>query len=184
VRWEQLFSDLEGQYAEANRQELAAEVADRTRRETARIHLAHRTRLAIGAELRVGLGAAGDLAGLLSAAGPDWLLIRPSAGSECLVAEHAVGWLSGLPGVAEEPEAVPVVESRLDLRYVLRGIARDRSPVVVDLRDGTRLTGTIDRVGADFLDLALHASGEARRPSSLLGVRTVSLAAVAVVRAV
>jgi hypothetical protein len=48
--------------------------------------------------------------------------------------------------------------------------------------DGTTVDGTFDRVGADFVELAEHARGEPRRAAAVSRVRTVPLAAVAVVR--
>ena len=62
------------------------------------------------------------------------------------------------------PGSDGVVESRLGLRPALRGIARDRSTVRLHLVDGSpSLDATIDRVGADFVDVAALAAGEARR---------------------
>jgi hypothetical protein len=182
VRWERLFDDLEGQYDEAERLEMSAEVADRTRRELARLRLTDRARLAIGSVLNIGLGRAGPLNGQLLAAGPDWLLVRADNGPECLVALSAVDWVAGLSGLAVEPESVGAVQARLDLGYALRRIAQDRSPVTVVLRDGGQLTGTIDRVGADHVDLAVHPLDEPRRPGSVTAVRTVLIAALAMVR--
>lgn len=177
-----MFADLEAQLDAAQRAELDGEVADRSRREVARLRLADRLRMARGAPVTVGLVGAGVVGGELVSAGPDWLLLGASRRSDILVVLSAVSWVTGVPAQAAEPAATPVVESRLDLGYVLRGIARDRAPVTVGLQDGTVLSGTIDRVGADFVDLAEHPTGEPRRAGAVRAVRTVASAAIAVVR--
>jgi hypothetical protein len=182
VRWEALFDDLEAQLSAAEAGELAAEVSDRSRREVARLHVADRVRLAHGAELTVGLGAAGVVNGRVMRSGPQWWLLAGTGGDQ-LVCTSAVSWVTGLPALAGDPDAVPAVHARLGLPHALRGIARDRSPVVLVLRDGATVTGTIDRVGADFVDLAEHAPGEARRLSAVRGARTVLTASLALVRA-
>src|SRR4051812_8632101 len=100
VRWDALFTDLEGQLVAAAAAELAAEVEDRSRREVGRLHLADRARLAVGAQLSVGLGAAGVTLGTLLRAGPDWWLLDAAAGLQQLVCTQAVMWVSGLPALA------------------------------------------------------------------------------------
>lgn len=182
VRWEALFADLEGQLAAADAQALADEVSDRSRRELGRLGLADRARGAVGAELTVGLPAGGTATGRLARVGPDWLLLDGEGGGELLVPTASADWVLGLPGTAADPGSVSAVQARLGLGFVLRGIARDRSVLRVHLRDGAVLTGTIDRVGADFLDLAEHPADEPRRASAVRAVRTVALHAVALVR--
>jgi hypothetical protein len=61
-------------------------------------------------------------------------------------------------------------------------VARDRSTVTVVSRDGSACVGTIDRVGADFLDLAEHGPGEPRRAADVLAMRAVTLGGLALVR--
>jgi hypothetical protein len=123
------------------------------------------------------------LAGRVRRAGPDWLLLEEEGGREALVSLPAVSTVAGLPRYAA-PDTGSVVDSRLSLRSALRGIARDRSAVRLDLVDPGAgfLHGTIDRVGADFLDLAEHAAGEPRRRAEVRGSLVVPLRAMAAVR--
>ena len=181
MRWESLFSDLEAQLDAATAEELAVEVRDRSRREVARLHLLDRAAPATGAQLSIGVAGAGTVAGRLLRCGPGWWLLAADM-AEVVVCTDAISWVAGLPAVAEDPESAGAVARRLDLGYALRGIARDRSAVTVILRDGSVLTGTLDRVGADFVDLAEHAPGEPRRSASVRGARTVPLSGLAVIR--
>jgi hypothetical protein len=80
------------------------------------------------------------------------------------------------------PEDLGPVRGRLDLRRALRGLARDRSTVQVVLEDGTVVTGTVDRVGADYVEIAEHPVDLPRRAEAVQGVSAVVIAAIAVVR--
>lgn len=179
-RWRDLFADLDARFEAEAGAEQGAEVADRTRREQARLDLLARLAPALGCRLRVAaLGAGSDvISGVLAAAGPDWLLVDTDRG-EVLLPAHAIGWLEGLPPRAAEPETRGAVTERLGLGYVLRGLARDRSPLQVRLTDGSALVGTIDRVYRDTLDLAVHPAGEVRRRATVQAVRTLPLTGLA-----
>jgi hypothetical protein len=182
VRWDHLFADLEAQLDAADRDELAAEVRDRTRRETARLRLADRLRAAVGCRLVVTTGGASVIRGTLDQAGPDWLLLTEDSSSRALVPLAAVLSVDGLPAVSGEPGSEGAVGARLDLGYALRGLARDRAAVAITLRDGGTVTGTVDRVGADFVELAEHDAGEPRRRDSVIRVRTLPTAGISVLR--
>jgi hypothetical protein len=182
VRWDELFADLAAQLEAAEAGELAAEVADRTRRELAALRLVDRLRAAVGQQVRVRVDGVGPLAGLLVHVGADAVVVAEPGGAQALVPVSALVWVGGLGNRSAAPGDEGGVAARLGLAYQLRGVAQDRLPVRVHLRDGTALTGTVDRVGADFLELAEHPADEPRRPAAVTAVRTVPFGALAAVR--
>jgi hypothetical protein len=182
VRWQALFDDLEGQLAALEAAELAAEVRDRSRREAALLSLVDRLGASVGHRVQLHLDHA-LVRGVLTGTGPDWLLVTEDAGArEALVPVAAVLSVTGVGARTEVPGAGGEVARRLDFRWALRGLARSRSGVAISVRDGSTLTGTLDRVGSDHVDLAEHGAGEARRAGAVRQVRLLPLAAVTVVR--
>jgi hypothetical protein len=182
MRWQALFDDLEAQVEAAEAAELQAEVADRTRRELALLRTVDRLRAAEGHPLAVTVHGAGVVHGRLLDAGGDWALLEEAGGREVLVPLDGVLAVSGLGLRSGVPDSEGEVGRRLDFRWALRGLARNRAPVTVLLRDGSTVTGTLDRVGADHVDVAEHAPGEARRASAVRQVRLIPLPAVACLR--
>jgi hypothetical protein len=108
--------------------------------------------------------------------------VAETGGREVLVPAAAVVSLAGLRAWSGAPGSAGQVFARLGLGHALRGIARDRVPVQVWLTDGSVVSGTVDRVGADFLEVTEHGTGEPRRRGDVTGVRTVPFAALALVR--
>ncbi len=181
VRWEALFADLAAQVEAEERAELDAEVRDRTRREGALVRTVDRLRASRGGPVTVTVHGAGPVAGRLLDAGPDWLLLEQATGRDVLVPLAAVLAVDGL-GRRAEPAGGELTE-RLDLRWALRGLARDRTRLQVLLRDGRPLTGTLDRVGADHVELAEHDPGEWRRATAVRGLWLLPLPGLALLRA-
>ena len=182
MRWHRLFADLQAQFDAAEEGQDRAEWASRARAEVGAVRLVDRLGGAVGAELTVSCRGAGRVSGVLVDLGADWLLLTDERGREQLVAVTAVRSVTGLSRWTAPVRDEGPVRARLDLRRALRGLARDRSAVQVLLDDGTDLVGTIDRVGADFLEVAEHATDEFRRPDAVRQVPAVVIAAVAVVR--
>jgi hypothetical protein len=180
VRWERLFDDLEAQLTAAEAAEFEAEVAERTRHEVAQVRLNDRLGAAVGRGVELALAPGGTLAVEVRRVGDGWLLGGLPSGGEVVVSTAALIAVRGLP-VAADP-ASRGTDGRLGLGYVLRAVARDRGAVTIVCRDGSRRTGTVDRVGADFLDLAEHPVGEPRRVGVLTGTRTLALAAICLVQ--
>jgi hypothetical protein len=182
VRWDSLFADLEAHAAAWERAERAGEAEDRARAEISAAGLGDRLRPARGTALRVRCCGGHAVSGVLRRVGPDWLLVDEGQGRECVVALPAVVSVAGLGRLVAPPGTASVVESRLGLRHALRGVVRDRSAVRVCLIEGTILDGTLDRVGLDFLELAQHPAGEARRRGAVSDVALLPLAVLAVLR--
>ena len=183
MRWQQLFADLGAQFDEAEAAAEQAEAASRARAEMGAVGLSERLAGAVGAPVALRCRGVGQVSGVLVDVGADWLLVEEDGGREALVASAAV---SAVAGLSRQTASVDhgVVRGRLDLRWAVRALARDRSAVQVMLSDGGVLTGTVDRVGADFLELAEHPLEEPRRAAAVRGVQAVPLAAVAAIRTV
>jgi len=182
MRWQQLFADLQAQFDEEEAAAERGEGASRARAEMGAVRLAERLRGALGSPVVLACRGAGPVSGVLADVGVDWLLLAVDGGREDLVAVRAVRTVGGLgrrTAVAEPPGGV---WGQLDLRRALRGLARDRTVVQLVLDDGVVLTGTLDRVGADYVELAEHPADQPRRSEAVLGVRAVVLDAIAVVR--
>jgi hypothetical protein len=181
MRWQQLFADLQAQFEAEEEAVERAESASRTRAEVGAVELADRLRGALGLPLTLACGGAGTVAGALVDVGPDWLLVEDDGVRSCLVASSAVRSVAGLGRRTAAAEPAGPVRARLDLRRALRGLARDRSAVQVVLDDGSVLAGTLDRVGADYVELAEHPTDLPRRAEAVQGVRALVIARIAVV---
>jgi hypothetical protein len=184
MRWQQLFADLQAQFEVEEAAAERSESASRARAEVGALAITDRLRGALGRPLTLGCGAAGTVTGVLVEVGPDWLLVQDDAARPSLVALAAVRWVGGLGRRTAPAEPAGPVRGHLDLRRALRGLARDRSAVQVLLDEGSVLSGTLDRVGADHAELAEHPTDVPRRAEAVQGVRAVLIRGIAVVRTV
>lgn len=182
MRWEGLFADLEAQAEALERAERAGEVDERTRVEVGALALGDRLRAAVGMPLRIRAAGSVAVAGTVVRVGPDWALVDEGAGRETVLVLAQLVSVRGLARFSATPDSGSVVESRLGIRHALRGIARDRSAVRLHLSDATTVDATIDRVGADFVEVATHAAGEARRRQDVRDAELVPIAHLVAVR--
>jgi hypothetical protein len=178
MRWERLFHDLEARLEAEERAGTESEVADLVRTERSRIAVRDRLRAHLGQPLTWFLITGEAFGARLVDVGADWVLVAPGTGAsgESLIPIGVVQHVTGLSRFVA-PEAGPVAR-RLGMGAVLRGLSRDRAVVTVRLRDGGQLTGTIDRVGVDHLDLAVHPQDEPRRERAVREVGCVLLSGV------
>lgn len=192
MRWDNLFDDLEGQLE----QELSAEELD-VRAEEERLRLGRlslRDRIvavheAQGRDERAGirlfLSDGTPLTVRPQTFGRDWfsadlldgstrraqgIIPLASIGSVVFTRAQAAVSLTATPSELSQTS----LPARLTLSFVLRDLCRRRSALEVRLPVGA-VHGTIDRVGRDHIDLAVHEAGEARRESAVRESRAIPL---------
>ena len=189
MRWELLFDDLESQLDQEQRDEERALAIESERLRLGRLTLRDR----ITAMSRAGESGAADVrlelhggrvVQLLPLAfGRDWVSgeVRDATapGAQCILPLASVEAV--MPGRSQleasldsPPESTTRLAERIGLPFVLRDLCRRRSGVSVHTAVGSH-HGTIDRVGRDHLDLAVHEPGAARRQRDVRGYRIVPL---------
>jgi hypothetical protein len=191
VRWERFFEDLQGQFDAEWEAERAILDTEAERLRLSRVTL--RERLLVLArtdetqrpDVAVDLVAADALTGVLTAVGADWMGLDVHRRSVLVpvaaVAAVGVGEGDLLRAARPHPSPRVGVSERMGIGFVLRDLARRRVPVT--MQAGTRaMSGTIDRAGADHLDLALHELDEPRRSASVRGYRLIPFTALSWVR--
>ncbi len=190
--WDRFFDDLEGQLASEWEAERAALDSEAERLRLSRVTLRERLSALIDRD-RTGSPApsfeivdGSVLSAEVTGVGADWVglagertgaLVVPLSGITTIGMPHADVLRSARPAPARSGLA-----DRMTLGFVLRDLVRRRISVTVQLANGRTLTGTIDRAGADHLDIALHEPGSARRASEVTGHRMVPFSAVAWIR--
>lgn len=198
MRWSQFFNDLHNQLEsglEAEELDLLGEeerqrLAELTLRD--RIRGIHRGGVARGSEatVRVSLASGSAVTVRPVALGRDWfsadLVDESSSPAQCIIPLHAIASLRlSPPQVASSLRAEPgpggALSARLGLAFVLRDLCRRRTALEVRLANGVRF-GTIDRVGRDHLDLAVHERGAVPRASEIRGIELVRFARIEMIR--
>lgn len=192
MRWDSLFDDLESQL---ERERTAEELDLEAEEERLRLgRLAIRDRLvALAAApgerpLRLTLAGGTRLVLQPHTIGRDWLSAALPDGRQCVVPLASIASISlsqvEVATSLQDGSGMPhdTVSGRLGLPFVLRDLCRRRRQVEVTTADGI-LTGTIDRVGRDHVDLAVHEAGTPRRESAVRDVLMLPIARIVLVRA-
>jgi hypothetical protein len=196
MRWDNLFDDLEGQLE----QELGAEETE-LRAEEERLRLGRLTLRDRLRALSVGEGAGPVRLSLTDGStldlsphtfGRDWIsgdvVDHSSRHIQFILPLDAIASLrltraqvSDSLEAAATPENERGLSRRLGLAFVLRDLCRRRQAIELVL-DEELIAGTIDRVGRDHLDLAVHEAGTARREVLISQYRVVPFSRVLLVR--
>ena len=194
MRWDHLFDDLAGQLEH----ELQSEESDlRIEEERLRLgRLAVRDRLAVlkaaapsgvgSIRVRLRTGEVHELT--IVTVGRDWFagdLVGVPGTSQAIIPISAIDSLLLTTHQASTSLDPTVLTSelaaRLGVAFLLRDLCRRRVTVTIVTSSST-VSGTIDRVGRDHLDLAVHDLETPRRPSAVDHVRVVGFGQVLLVR--
>ena len=191
MRFELLFDDLAAQLDARLAADGAHEHAEEERLRAARTTLRERLEsLVDDAPIRVRLADGSVIDVVPSAVGCDWVAGGLASGAEAIVPLASIASVAlDTAQLRTSRERMPrprpggALATKLGIGVLLRDLARRRVPLdVVSLSESAPLHGTVDRVGADHLDLAVHERGTARREGSVLEHRLIALAAVVMLR--
>lgn len=200
MRWDNLFDDLESQLERELTVEEIELRAEEERLRLARMALRDRL-LAVYASSQAGASAsiADVRVRLVNGAvitthplsfGKDWFLAAlvdgPARHPQCIVPIAAIAGLLLERAQVHCSLAAPIdpersLSARLSLAFALRDLCRRRTAVELHLL-GEVVRGTIDRVGRDHLDLAVHEPGSPRREAEVSHYRIVLFSQLLFVR--
>lgn len=192
MQWDSFFQDLEDQLSAEWEAERAALDSEAERVRIARLDLRERisglvaaTGRARGVRLELVDGATHEAT--LVAVGADWLSARLGDRAVLLVRLDALaGVVTGEEELVQSARDGAARTDRLAERvtfgFALRDLARRRVGVTLSTRAGRQLSGTLDRVAADHVDLAMHEPGAPRRAGEVRGFRLVPTAEIASAR--
>lgn len=181
MRWNDLFADLEAQLEFGQWHAVEQDAAELTRGLWAELSLMDRIRAAMGQRIRIILQDGRMQLLDVRTVGPGWVGGADDTSSLILTRDVIVGIDANLRR-AEVP-ARPL-QSGPSVSRIYRTLARRREPLQILAKTGIVLAeGTIDRVGRDHIDVALHARDDFRRSTAVQGIRIIPFDAILLVRA-
>lgn len=175
-----VFDELEVEFEAGLRREAEQEAVAAVRAELGATVLWEQLARRVGNEGVVVAGAR-SVRGSVIASYPEFLVLRAADGSEHLIRYGPAISVALPPEPPDLRPTPPLAARRYQFALALRELARRREPVRLELVDGTRIDGTIEAVGSDYLEVAEHDPGEARRRAAVRARRFVGFAAVVVV---
>jgi hypothetical protein len=174
-----VFDELEAEFEAGLRREAEQETVAALRAQVGATPMWEQLARRIGVEGVVRAGAR-LVRGTVIASYPDFFVLQGRDDAQHLVRPEATS--IALPPEPIPPQPAPSAAARrYTLSLALRELARRREPVRLELIDGNAVAGTVEAVGSDYVEVAEHDIGEARRETAVRARRLTALAAVALV---
>ena len=183
MRWERLWSDLEQQAEALDRDELAAEVHDRTVIEQSSVQLMDRVRASLGLRLRCDVAGGGRWQGVLLGVGSNWFALARSDTSDAsdahghapvILPSVAVTAVAGLAPRAVMLDALGPVARRSTLAMALRRLVEAGERVQVHRSQASPLSGRLTVCGQDYVELCDDDAVTWSVPTAALGAVTMA----------
>ncbi|MDJ0336192.1 hypothetical protein QMG83_13250 [Salinibacterium sp. G-O1] len=198
MRWDSLFDDLESQLEREISVEESDVDAEEERLRLGRLSLRdrlvalqHSVTPAAHAALGLILADGKRITVCPVLIGRDWfsadVIDDSTQQRQCIIPLESVTGVSLPPALVRASLAGgddarhPDLSARLGLAFVLRDLCRRRRAIEIVTAAGS-LHGTIDRVGKDHVDLAMHEPGTPRRASEVTELRLIPLVSVMMVK--
>ncbi|PWC07397.1 hypothetical protein [Mycetocola zhujimingii] len=201
MRWDSLFDDLESQLEQELHSDEGDLRAEEYRHRLGRLTLRERLSTFSGQEagerepLSIELVTGDVLVLFPQSFGRDWFSADLAGqGAPAGAVLVPVGAIAGVIvpktsvsrslDVSETTDGAPRLTDRIGLAFALRDLCRRRAFVEVHCAGGAGAShsGTIDRVGRDHFDLAVHEQGAPRRDRNVAHQRLVPFEVIAYIR--
>jgi len=161
MSWERqlfaLFDDLEQQAAGLEMANREVDIAELSIAEYAAVTFGSRLHASVGNRLQLRVLGGQILVGELIRVGADWVLLK-GIPEEWIVPIHSITAVVGLSQRSDVvTESAPV--ARLKMTSALRRLASARAECVIFWADQQQLTGTLGRVGRDFVEVLAGDQG-------------------------
>ncbi|MFW0154440.1 hypothetical protein ACN08X_00115 [Rothia sp. P6271] len=170
---EKIFRDYEAQLDSLRQQELESSAHELQRAEFAKVQQLDRLAAQQGKNVRICCSSSISWNAELETVGNGWVQLRSGA-ENILLPLRSIMWWEG--GNHHAQVDTGTLMRKLNFSYAFRALSIARTPLRIFHRDFVTTTeGTIEKVGLDFIEVALHPLDGQYRSRHITGMRTVGL---------
>ncbi|MFW0108507.1 hypothetical protein ACN08Z_05195 [Rothia sp. P7181] len=170
---EKIFRDYEAQLDSLRQQEIESSAQESRRAEFAKIQQVDRLAAQQGRRIRVCCHPSILWSAELETVGNGWVQLR-STTENILIPLRSILWWEGENRRSQLDAGA--ITRKLNFSYAFRALSVARTPLRIFHRDFVTTTeGTVEKVGLDFIEVALHPLDGQYRSRNITGMRVVGL---------